>query len=232
MNIKKKYALNTLQILSLYQLQDKLESVLQNINPIEISSDLPFFNEIYQLSERFGEEKAFIMYKFTLYCSILINDREEKFFHALFLNYTKYFLKMDNKYYPFVIIKIMINEIFRNINFVLTIKEFNKLIEEEIRNYKMNPMKSILEINMFNFSKNDTNKASFFIFLDCFKFFFHKEQIEALSKYIVINSDFIIKNMILENKTRVSFFKKLNNIIQIHIKNISKYYNENNSKRN
>jgi hypothetical protein len=59
MNIKKKYALNTLQILSLYQLQDKLESVLQNINPIEISSDLPFFNEIYQLSERFGEEKAF-----------------------------------------------------------------------------------------------------------------------------------------------------------------------------
>ena len=113
--IRKKYCLNNLQILSRYELQNKLESILQSIKSNEILSDLNFFKDIscFDFSD---PEKAFLSYKFTLYCYIITINKEPKFFHKLFLKYAKIFIKTCYKYYPFIIIKIYINNIFNEIS--------------------------------------------------------------------------------------------------------------------
>ena len=57
-----------------------------------------------------------------------------------------------------------------------------------IEDYKENPYDNILEININNFLKNDLNKSFFLILIESFKYPFSKEQIKAISKYIVDNS--------------------------------------------
>ena len=229
--IRKKYLLNNLQILSKYELQDKFESALQSIKPNEILSDLSFFKEISQYYDCSNPEKAFITYKFTLYCYLLINNQETKVFQKLFIKYSKLFIKTCHKYYTFVIIKIYMDNIFKDLNEKLPVNEFNKIINNLIEEYKNNPFDSILDLNIDIFTKNDSNISFFFILLDSFKFPFDKEQINAISKYIVNNSNAIIKKIIIDKSSKISYFKKLNNIIQSHMKEIPIIITNNNSKK-
>ena len=229
--IKKKYCLNNLQILSRYELQSKLESILQSIKSNEILSDLNFFKDISQYFDSSNPEKAFLTYKFSLYCSILTSNKEQKFFQKLFLKYAKIFIKACHKYNSFIIIKIYINNIFADSSIRLSVNEFNKVINNLIEEYKNSPYNSILDININNFIKNESNIPYFFVLLDCFQFAFDKEQIQAISKYITENSNIIMKYIIKDKASKISFFKKLNNIIQCHIKDISEIIINNNSKK-
>ena len=229
--IRKKYLLNNLQILSKYELQDKFESTLQSIKPSEILSDLSFFKEISQYYDSSNPDKAFITYKFTLYCYFLINNQESKIFQKLFIKYSKLFIKTCHKYYTFVIIKIFINNIFNDLNKKLSVNEFNKIINNLIEEYKNNPYDSILDLNIDNFTKNESNISFFFILLDSFKFPFDKGQINAISKYIVNNSNLIIKKIIIDKSSKITYFKKINNIIQSHMNEIPIIITNNNSKK-
>ena len=229
--IRKKYFLNNLQILSKFELQNKLESAIQIIKPNEILSDLNFFKDISQYFDSSNSEKAFLAYKFTLYCYILINNKEQKFFQKLFLKYTKIFIKTYHKYNSFIIIKIYINNIFNERNKKISMNELNKIINILIETYKNDSYNSILDINMNNFIKNESNIHFFFLLLDSFQFAFDKGQIKAIAKFIVINSNLIIKNIIKDKASKISYFKKLNNIIQTHIKDIPVIIINNNSKK-
>ena len=229
--IRKKYLLNNLQILSKYELQNRLEPVLQAIKTNEILADLNFFKDLSEIYNSSNSEKAFLTYKFTLYCYLLIDKQEAKFFQKLFLKYSKIFLKACHKYYSFIILKIYINNIFNDIFKKITISEFNKMINNLLEEYKNNPYDSILDIDFENFIKNEANIQFFFILLDSFKFPFNKDQIKAISKYIKTNSNLIIKKIIIDKSSKISFFKKINNIIQSHIKDISIIITNNNSKK-
>ena len=120
--IRKKYGFNNIQILSVYELQIKYESVLALIKPKDILQDLSFFKDIFLYFDSSNTEKAFLSYKFTLYCFLLINYNQEKFFKELFLKYVKILIKSSHKYYIFIIIKICINKIFKSINKVLSVR--------------------------------------------------------------------------------------------------------------
>ena len=91
--IRKKYSFNNIQILSKYELTDKCVTVLQSIKPNEILNDLSFFKELSKYFDSSDSEKAFLTYKFALFCYILINNKESNFFQRLFLNYAKIFIK-------------------------------------------------------------------------------------------------------------------------------------------
>ena len=229
--IRKKYGFNNIQILSVYELQIKYESVLALIKPKDILQDLSFFKDIFLYFDSSNTEKAFLSYKFTLYCFLLINYNQEKFFKELFLKYVKILIKSSHKYYIFIVIKICINEIFKSLNKVLSVSEFNKLINNLIEDYKRNPYDNILDMNINNFIKDDLNKTFFLLFIDSFKFPFNKEQIKAFSKYISENSNKIVTKILDNEKSRISFFKKINSIIQVHIKEVPNIITNNNSKR-
>ena len=153
--IRRKYCLNNLQILSRYELQSKFESTLQSIKSNEILSDLNFFKDISQYFDSSNPEKAFLTYKFSLYCSILTSNKEQKFFQTLFLKYAKIFIKACHKYNSFIIIKIYINNIFADSSRRLSVNEFNKKINNLIEEYKNSTYNSILDININNFIKNE-----------------------------------------------------------------------------
>ena len=195
--IKKKFSLNNIQILSKYELQNKFISILKFIKPNDILSDLTFFEEISIYFDSSKPEKAFITYKFTLYCYNLINQQESNFFLKLFLKYSKIFIKTGNKYYFFIIIKIIINDIFDEKKKNLSINEFNLILNNLLEEYKNSPYNSIINMDINNFIKNDINKSFFFILLDSLKFPFDKDQIKAISKYVVSNSKLIIKNILI-----------------------------------
>ena len=232
--IRKKYGFNNIQILSQGELQIAYESVLSSIKPKDILHDLSFFKDITKYFDTSNSNKTFLSYKFTLYCFMLVNYNQEQFFKELFLKYIKIFIKSSDKsdkYYIFIIIKICINEIFKSLNKVLSVSEFNKLINNLIEDYKRNPYDNILDLNINNFIKDDLNKTFFLFFIDSFKFPFHKEQIKAFSKYIFDNSNIIVSKILDNQKSKISFFKKTNNIIQSHIKEINNIITNNNSKR-
>ena len=230
--IRKKYSFNNIQILSKYELQNKFELVLKSITPKEIISDLSFFKEISIYFDSSSPEKAFIAYKFTLFCFYLANYKESNFFLKLFIKYTKIFIKTCHKYNAFVIIKIIINNIFMNDKTKkLSINEFNQIINSLIDDYKNDPYNSIMKLNFQNFTKSDIGKSLFFILLDCFKFAFNKDQIKAISKYLVAHSIVIIENILSDKNSKISYFKKLNNIVQSHIKEIQDIITNNNSKK-
>ena len=229
--IRKKYSVHNIQILSKYELQKKFESIQGSITSSDILSDLPFFKEISQYFDSSNIEKAFTSFKFTLYCYLLTNFQETEYFQNLFIKYIKIFIKTCHKYYSFVIIRININNIFNETNEYLSVNEFNKIINNLLEEYKKNPYKSIISMNIHNFIKNDINKSFFFLLVDSFKFAFDREQINAISKYIVDNSIYIIKKLIADKSSKISYFKKINNIIQFHIKEISNIITNNNSKK-
>ena len=229
--IRKKFSFNNIQILSKYELQSKYESVQAFIQPDDILQDLSFFIDLKKYFDTSNIEKSFLTYKFTLYCYLLVKETQEKFFKNLFLKYTKTFLNANHKYYSFIIIKIHINEIFDKESSRITVQEFNKMINYIVDEYKMNTYDCILETNINNFIKDEFNKSLFLLFIDGFKYPFNKEQINAISKYIVDNSEIIIKKILVSNESKKSFFKKANNIIQSNIKEIPNILNHNNSKR-
>lgn len=229
--IRKKYSLNNIQILSKYELQNKFESVLKSINPKEIISDLPFFKEISIYFDSSSPEKAFITYKFTLFCFCLVNNKEPNFFLKLFIKYSKVFIKTCHKYNSFIIIKIIINNIFNDKTKKLSINEFNQVINDLLDKYRNDPYNSIMNLNFQNFTKSDLDKSLFFILLDSFKFSFNKDQIKAISKYIVSHSNIIIEHILNDKTSKISYFKKLNNIVQSHIKEVSTIITNNNSKK-
>ena len=229
--IKKKYSFNNIQILSKYELQSKYESILGLIKSNEILQDLSFFKDITIYFDSSNPDKVFLTYKFTLYCFLLINKNQEKFFQKIFLKYVKMFIKASHKYYVFIIIKIWINEIFNNLQKHISVNEFNKMINSLIEDYKANPYNNILDININNFSIDESNKSLFLLFLESFKFPFSKEQLKAISKYIIDNSEIIIINILESKESKISFFKKINNIIQYHIKEFPNIINNNNSKK-
>ena len=229
--IRKKYSFNNIQILSKYELQNKFESVLKNISPKEIISDLSFFKEISIYFDSSSPEKAFIAYKFTLFCFYLANNKESNFFLKLFIKYSKIFIKTCHKYNSFIIIKIITNNVFINDKTKkLSINEFNQIINSLLDEYKNDPYNSIMKLNFQNF-KSDMGKSLFFILLDCFKFAFNKDQIKAISKYLVAHSIVIIENILNDKTSKISYFKKLNNIVQSHIKEIQNIITNNNSKK-
>ena len=137
--IRKKYSVYNIQILSKYELQNKFESIQESIKSSDVLSDLSFFKEISQYFDSSNLEKVFITYKFTLFCYILTNFKEAKFFQNLILKYIKTFIKTCHKYYSFVIIKITINDIFNEINKKLSVNEFNKIINHLLEEYKNRP---------------------------------------------------------------------------------------------
>ena len=229
--IRKKYSFNNIQVLSKYELQNKIDKVLLSIKPNEILSDLSFFKEIAQYFNSSYPEKAFLIYKFTLFCSIIIKNKEIQFFEKLFIYYSNIFITSSHKYYSFVIIKIKINNIFKNINRLINVNEFNKRINNLIEEYKNNPYDSIMELDINNFIKDENGISFFFIFLKCLKIPFDKGQLNALADYIVTNSISIIKNIIIDKSKKESYFKKINNIIQFHIKEIGEIVINNNSKK-
>ena len=230
--IRKKYSFNNIQILSKYELQSKYESVLTSIKPSEILQDLSFFKDIIVYFDSSNPDKAFLTYKFTLYCYLLLNDnKQEKFFYKIFAKYIKIFVKASHKYYVFIIIKICINDLFKNMNSKITVNEFDKMINKLIEEYKSKPYDNILEININNFIKDDLNKSLFLFFIESFKFPFSKDQIKALSKYIIDNSEIIITKILDSKESKISFFKKTNNIIQYHTKEIPNIITNNNSKK-
>ena len=230
--IRKKYSFNNIQILSKYELQNKFESVLTSIKPNEILQDLSFFKDIMIYFDSSNPDKAFLTYKFTLYCYLLTNNnKEEKFFYKIFSKYVKMFIKASHKYYVFIIIKICTNDLFNNMKRNLSVDEFNKNIDKLIEDYKKSPYDNILNMNIKNFEKDDLNKSLFLSFIESFKFPFSKEQIKALSKYIISNSEIIISKILDGNESKISFFKKINSIIQYHIKDIPNIVTNNNSKK-
>ena len=229
--IRKKYSFNNIQILSKYELQNKFDKVLLSIQPNEILSNLSFFNEISQYFDSSFPEKAFLTYKFTLFCSILIKNQEIKFFQKLFLKYSKIFIKSCHKYYSFAIIKIEINNIFKEIKKNISLNEYDNKINNLIEKYKSNTYDSIIELNINNFVKDENGVSFFFAFLDCLKFAFDKDQINGLANYLVTNSLSIIKKIIVDKSSKINYFKKLNNIIQFHIKEIGAIITNNNSKK-
>ena len=229
--IRKKYSFNNIQILSKYELQSKYESVLSLIKPNDILQDLSFFKDIIIYFDSTNSDKAFLTYKFTLYCYLLLKGQEHKLFQKIFLKYSKIFIKACHKFYPFIIIKIAINDEFDSKNKNISVNEFNKLVNKMIEDYKENPYDNILEININNFFKNDLNKSFFLILIESFKYPFSKEQIKAISKYIVDNSEIIIEKILDSKESKISFFKKINNIIQFHIKEIPNIIINNTSKK-
>ena len=233
--IRKKYVFNNIQILSYGELQIKYESILSSIKPKDILQDLSFFQDITKFFDTSNSNKTFLLYKFSLYCFLLINYNQENFFKELFLKYVKIFIKSSDKsdkYYIFIIIKICINEIFKGMNKIISVSEFNKAINNLIEDYKRNPYDNILDLNINNFIKDDLNKTFFLFFIDSFKFPFNKDQIKAFSKYIFDNSNYISTKILDNQKSKISFFKKTNNIIQSHIKEINNLITNNNSKGN
>ena len=151
--IRKKYSFNNIQILSKYELQNKFESVLTSIKPNEILQDLSFFKDIMIYFDSSNPDKAFLTYKFTLYCYLLTNNnKEEKFFYKIFSKYVKMFIKASHKYYVFIIIKICINDLFNNMKRYLSVDEFNKNIDKLIEDYKKSPYDNILNMNINKFS--------------------------------------------------------------------------------
>ena len=230
--IKKKYSFNNIQILSKYELQSKYETVLSSIKPNEIIQDLTFFKDITIFFDSSNPDKAFLTYKFTLYCFLLINKNQEEFFQKIFLKYVKLFIKASHKYYVFIIIKIWLNDIFNNLQKSISVNEFNKKINNLIEEYKTNPYNNILDININNFISDESNKSLFLLFLESFKFPFSKDQLKAISKYIIDNSEIIITKILDNKEAKISFFKKINNIIQYHIKEFPNIINNsNNSKK-
>ena len=230
--IQKKYAINNILILSKYELQKKYESTLSSIKPKEILQDLSFFEGLTTYFSPANSDKAFLTYKFTLYCYLMVDYNQHNFFLEIFLKYVKLFIKASHKYYNFIIIKIHINEIFKNLNKKkLSVNELNKMINYMIEEYKTNPYDNILSININNFTKDNLHKTLFLLFIESFKFPFNKEQIKAFSKYIVDNSKTIITKILDNQKSKISFFKKINNIIQVHIKEVPNIITNNNSKR-
>jgi hypothetical protein len=195
--IRKNYKFSNIQILSKYELQIKYESVLALIQPKEILEDISFFEDLLVYFDASNVDKAFLTYKFTLYCYLLVGN-QDNFFKGLFLKYVKIFIKACHKYYIFVIIKIHINSVFGKFKKKLSINEFNKVINSIIEEYKKNPYDNILKINIKNFVKDHFTKSLFQSFIESLKFPFDKDQIKAFSKYIIDNS-YVIMNEILIN---------------------------------
>ena len=229
--IRKKYSFNNIQILSKYELQNKYEAVLTSIKPNEILQDLSFFKDIIIYFDSANPDKAFLTYKFTLYCYLLVRNNQEKIFQKLFLKYAKIFIKASHKYYIFITIKIYINDVFNNIGNNISVNEFDKKINYMIEEYKKDPYNNILDININNFIKDDSNKSLFLLFIESFKFPFDKDQLKAISKYIIENSEIIITKILDKKESKESFFKKINNIIQYHIQLIPDLITNKNSKR-
>ena len=233
--IRNKYGFNNIQVMPIYELQNKFESVLNVIKPSEILQDLSFFNNLLVYFDSSYPEKAFHSYKFTLYCYLLVNNinnsNQEKFFNKIFVKYVKIFIKACDKYNVFIIIKICINDFFKQINNKITVNEFYRIMNKLVEEYKIAPYDNILKININNFLKNDLNKSLFLLFIESFKFPFSREQTKALSKYIIDNSEIIITKILDDEESKILFFKKINNIIQTHIKEMPYIITNNNSKR-
>ena len=144
--IRKKYSFNNIQIMSKYELQNKYESVLNLIKPSEIIQDLSFFKDLTVYFDS-SPDKAFLSYKFTLYCYLLVNNnnnnKQEKFFNKIFAKYINIFVKACDKYYIFIIIKICINDYFKKINNKITVDEFYKIMDKLIEEYKIAPYDNI-----------------------------------------------------------------------------------------
>ena len=228
--IRKNYKFSNIQILSKYELQIKYESVLALIQPKEILEDISFFEDLLVYFDASNVDKAFLTYKFTLYCYLLVGN-QDNFFKGLFLKYVKIFIKACHKYYIFVIIKIHINSVFGKFKKKLSINEFNKVINSIIEEYKKNPYDNILKINIKNFVKDHFTKSLFQSFIESLKFPFDKDQIKAFSKYIIDNSYVIMNEILINEKSKISFFKKINNLIIYQIKEAPNIITNNNSKR-